>query len=264
MTAHESETAEFWRGYGHDDLVVRVAQLHTQRRELAESLGAVEIKGARNAVAHLFLKGQGIEVGAGDRPFPLPDGAQCHYGDTRDRDELNKYFKNDRVSFSGFVDAQTYAGVPAASLDFVIAAHVIEHLFDPVGAIRAAIRVLKPGGVFVCVVPDMEKTWDRNRPPVTVEHLLADSLDGGAGTRAQAYEEHMRYVHPVITGKHVPEEEIVGHIRHGLEQGSDIHVHAWRAVDFTELLRAIMPSSGFKIEGHVSVVNENIYVLRRV
>ena len=97
----------------------------------------------------------------GIAPFPLPEGARCQYGDIRDRAALNKYFANDRISLTGHVDAQTYAGVAPASLDFVISAHVIEHLFDPIGAIRAAVSMLKPRGVFLCVVPDMEKTWDR-------------------------------------------------------------------------------------------------------
>jgi SAM-dependent methyltransferase len=260
----EDETSAFWMNYDKDDLVQRVAVLHAQRRELAESLGAVEITGARKAVAQIFLKGEGIEVGAGDRPFPLPDGARCNYGDIRDRSALNQYFGNDRVSFTGHVDAQTYAGVPTASLDFVIAAHVIEHLHDPIGAIRGAVNTLKPGGIFVCVVPDMEKTWDRTRPPTTLEHLWIDSRDGGKSTLLQAYLEHFRYVHPVITGEHLPEDSAEVNARTNMEAGMDLHVHAWRAIDFTELLNAIAPSSNFAIEGHVPVVNENIYVLRRV
>jgi len=262
VSANEENPA-FWKGYGKNDLAVRMAQLCAQHRELAESLGAVEIAGARKAVAHLFLKGDGIEVGAGDRPFPLPEGARCQYGDIRDRTALNQYFGNDRISLTGHVDAQTYAGVAPASLDFVISAHVIEHLFDPIGAIRAAVSTLKPRGVFLCVVPDMEKTWDRARPPTTLDHLWADSRDGGESTRLQAYIEHVRYVHPVLTGEHLPEDEIEKNARATMATGMDLHVHAWRSVDFTELLKAIAPSSDFTLEGHVPVINENIFVLRR-
>lgn len=228
-----------------------------------ENLEVVEIAATRRAVAHLFLKGDGIEVGAGDRPFALPEGARCQYGDIRDRPSLNEYFGNDQISLTGHVDAQTYAGVAPASLDFVISAHVIEHLFDPIGAIRAAVSRLKPRGIFVCVVPDMEKTWDRTRPPTTVAHLWADSLDGGDSTRLQAYIEHVRYVHPAITGEHFPEAEIEQKARTTMAARMDLHVHAWRGADFMELLKAIAPSSNFTIEGHVAVVNENIYVLRR-
>ena len=232
--------------------------------EVPESLQAAEITGARRAVAHLFLKGDGIEVGAGDRPFPLPEGVRCQYGDIRTRSALNEYFGHDRISLTAHVDAQTFAGVAPNSLDFVILAHVIEHLFDPISAIRAAVRTLKPRGVLVCVVPEMEKTWDRARPPTALDHLWADSRDGGESTRLQAYIEHIRYVHPTLTGQHVPEAEIEKSARTGMATGMDLHVHAWRAVDFTELLEAISSSSNFSIECHVPVINENIYVLRRL
>jgi hypothetical protein len=48
------------------------------------------------------------------------------YGDMRDRDSLQSYFKTDRVYSGARIDAQTLAGIADASLDFVISAHVIE------------------------------------------------------------------------------------------------------------------------------------------
>ena len=132
----------------------------------------------------------------------------------------------------GRIDAQTFAGIPLASQDFVVSAHVIEHLFDPIGAIRAAINVLQRGGIFVCVVPEMTKRWDRDRPVPTLDHLWKDSKDGGDGTRLQAYIEHAKYVHPVLTGEHFPEAEIEVRARRIMASGMDIHVHAWRAQDF--------------------------------
>src|SRR5436189_131003 len=76
------------------------------------------------------------------------------------------------------------------SLDFVISAHVIEHLRDPISSVVNAIRVLKVGGIHVLVVPDMRYTFDRNRPETTVEHVLTDFADGGVSTCRNAYEEH--------------------------------------------------------------------------
>jgi SAM-dependent methyltransferase len=43
--------------------------------------------------------------------------------------------------------------IPSASLDVVHANHVFEHLPDPVGAMRAAMRLLRPGGILVAEVP---------------------------------------------------------------------------------------------------------------
>ena len=55
----------------------------------------------------------------------------------------------------------------------------------------------------------------------------------------------MRYVHPVLTGERLPEDEIEKNARATMATGMDLHVHAWRSVDFTELLEAIAPSSNF-------------------
>jgi SAM-dependent methyltransferase len=259
----DDESPTFWANFSKDDLVVRVAALHAQRRESAERLGAAEIHGARSAVAQIYLSGAGIEVGAGDRPFPLPEGAHCYYGDVRDRAELVTYFGNERILVTGHIDAQTMAGIVSDSLDFVISAHVIEHLYDPIGSIRATVKTLKPDGVFVVVVPEMRQTWDRMRPPTCLEHVLADSRDGGQSTRLQAYIEHVKYVHPTITGEHFPDDEIEVRARAAMEAGMDLHVHAWRACDFLEILEFVSESVGITLEARISVVNENIYVLRR-
>lgn len=45
------------------------------------------------------------------------------------------------------------APIAPASLDVVHSNHVLEHLIDPLAAMRAAHRLLKPGGIFVAEVP---------------------------------------------------------------------------------------------------------------
>ena len=51
-------------------------------------------------------------------------------------------------------DAQLLAGVSDESLDFVHSSHCLEHMVDPRIALDHWIRVLKPGGHLVIVVPD--------------------------------------------------------------------------------------------------------------
>ena len=51
-------------------------------------------------------------------------------------------------------DAQTLQGVPDNSLDFVHSSHCLEHLADPTAALQNWIRVLKPAGHLVILVPD--------------------------------------------------------------------------------------------------------------
>jgi SAM-dependent methyltransferase len=206
-----------------------------------------------------------MEVGAGDRPFPVPPHVRVFYGDIRDRASIQDYFKSTDVRSGGSIDAQTFAGIADDSLDFVISAHVIEHLRDPIGSIVNAIRVLRPAGIHILVVPDMRFTFDRERPETTVEHALLDYRDGGESTCRQGYEEHLRYVHPLLTIHHHAEAEIKWQAEDGARRWRelDVHFHAWTRSGFEALLAAAANHTPFVIEEAVSVVNENIFVLRK-
>jgi SAM-dependent methyltransferase len=51
-------------------------------------------------------------------------------------------------------DAQFLASVPDCSFDFVHSSHCLEHLLDPCVALENWLRVLKPGGYLVVMIPD--------------------------------------------------------------------------------------------------------------
>jgi hypothetical protein len=113
----KDEDHRFWREFSHYDLSLRVADLHRQRRELYERMGAVEVEAARRAIAHVYLSRRGIEVGAGTRPLPIPEHATVSYGDIRDASKLIKYFENTKgaqIAVSFLLDAQTFADVADA------------------------------------------------------------------------------------------------------------------------------------------------------
>lgn len=220
---------------------------------------------ARAAVAARYLQGEGIEVGAGSRVFPVPKNVHVIYGDIRDHSTLEAYFGGDEVRSGRKIDAQTFAGINDDSLDFVISAHVIEHLRDPIGSLANAFRILKPEGLLILAVPDMRFTFDVKRPETTVEHLLEDFRDGGAATCRQAFEEHLRFVHPYFTGEHYSEEEIEWQVTENTRRwwDFDIHYHAWTQAGFEALLAAVAKFLPLEIEEAVQVVNENIFVLRK-
>jgi len=223
------------------------------------------IRSQRSAVAERFLTGQGVEVGAGDRPFPVPRHVRVFYGDIRDAASIQSYFKTMDVRSGIPIDAQTFCGIANDSLDFVISAHVVEHLRDPIGSIVNAVRVLRPAGIHILVVPDMRFTFDRRRPETTVEHALLDYEDGGESTCRQGYEEHLKYVHPELTSQHYAEGEIKSQADESTRRWRefDIHFHAWTRDGFESLLAAAAHHAPFVVEQAVSVVNENIFVLRK-
>ncbi|HTN26031.1 MAG TPA: methyltransferase domain-containing protein [Solirubrobacteraceae bacterium] len=56
------------------------------------------------------------------------------------------------------------------SLDFVFSSHVLEHFPDPIRALLEWQRVARR--YVVAVVPHRDRTFDRDRPPSTVEELV--------------------------------------------------------------------------------------------
>jgi hypothetical protein len=122
--------------------------------------------------------------------------------------------------------------------------------------------VLRRGGIFILVVPDRRFTFDQGRPPTPLAHVIADSLDGGVGTRHEAYVEHLRFHRPQWMAA-LPESEIEPEARRMAEKRADTHFHCWTTEEFRELLDYATQSLSFAVVGHTFVVNENIFVLRR-
>lgn len=91
--------------------------------------------------ASRYFVGQGIDIGAGPdalgqyaAQFPLL--RSCRSWDVNDG------------------DAQLLATIADASLDFAHSSHCLEHMRDPREALHHWLRVLKPGGHLVVLVPD--------------------------------------------------------------------------------------------------------------
>jgi SAM-dependent methyltransferase len=259
---YEDETLEFWKNKSPDLLAETAAALHRERRSAAESVGSTEVYTTRRTIAHMVVNGNGVEVGAGDRPWPLPTTATCYYGDIRNERNLRDYFKNDNVKPGTILDAQSFDGVNDEIFNFVISAHVIEHLQDPLGALRATMRIIRSGGVAIFAVPEMTRTFDRDRPPTTLDHLLIDATDGGKSSRFSAFLDHVRYVHPLLTGENISAKDEHKAAKAILDANMDIHYHAWTGESFREHLQATS-NEIFTIEAHVPVQNENIFVLRK-
>jgi SAM-dependent methyltransferase len=263
--SNPDESVSFWISKPPEVVAEVVAELHRQRRVAEEVQQEMDIAMARRTVADFFIRGKGIEVGAGDRPFPMPAGATCFYGDILDGEALKTYFASESgIVNEGKIDAQTFSGISDGAFDFVISAHVIEHLENPIGGIRSAIRILKPHGTLILVVPDRRYTFDRLRPPTPLDHLTQDEQDGGEGTRLITYLEHIQYIHPQFSTP-VPEDEIMKEATRLAGARMDTHFHCWDRDEFAEVVKYVLQTENAELAGMSSlIVNENIFVLRKL
>lgn len=71
-------------------------------------------------------------------------------------------------------DAVDLQGIASESVDFVLSSHNIEHLANPVRALREWLRIMKENGLLILVVPHKEGTFDHQRPTTPLKHLVAD------------------------------------------------------------------------------------------
>ena len=68
-------------------------------------------------------------------------------------------------------DAELMATIADNSLDFIHSSHCLEHLENPSNALNNWLRILKPGGHIVCIIPD-EDLYEQGEFPSTynVDH----------------------------------------------------------------------------------------------
>lgn len=216
----------------------------------------------RTQVAGMFLKGEGIELGALNQPLQVPPSLRVRYVDRLDTASLRAAYPEippEAIVPVDFVaDGEHLDGVPEESFDFVIANHFIEHTEDPIGSLKAMLRVLRKDGAIYLSVPDKRFCFDADRPSTTIEHLVADHRDGGKAARLGHFEEWVKLVlkcdHPEATPYEVNRLDT---------ENASIHFHCWTAEEFQDFLRAVQPEVGFLVEVMVRNEEETIFILRR-
>jgi len=68
--------------------------------------------------------------------------------------------------------------VPDNEYDFLLSCHSLEHVANPIKAMREWNRVLKTGGMLVLVLPDKRFSFDQRRSYTEFQHLLDDYQQG--------------------------------------------------------------------------------------
>jgi 2-polyprenyl-3-methyl-5-hydroxy-6-metoxy-1,4-benzoquinol methylase len=62
--------------------------------------------------------------------------------------------------------------------DLILNSHVIEHIANPLNALRNWQEILNPGGLILSIIPDKSQMFDCKRPLTNLNHLIKDMFDG--------------------------------------------------------------------------------------
>ena len=230
---------------------------------LAPERNAVTSALNREQLAYIYIRGEGLELGALNNPLPVSPLAQVRYVDFATAEAVAEQFPGHAVKTPDIVDdAVTLASVEDCSQDFVIACHILEHLEDPIGAIKTWFRVLKPGGVLFMSIPDRRFTFDFYRKLTPLEHLMADHEQGPAWS----HEAHMKELEEEYrTTYDVQDEHALRVLIDWQREGrGHTHFHVWTQLEMLELVLALRRSGiSFDIECFCSYEIEGTFVLRK-
>ncbi len=185
------------------------------------------------------LTGKGIELGPGHVPFPRPaHGVEVSYVD-RWRPEENRLLFPELGEQAAFVepdvvcnfDTEGLSAFEDESQDHVIASHMLEHVANPLALLHDIHRVLRPGGILILLLPDRHRTFDRDREPTPLSHVINDHDRG-----VTMVEDH--HVAEFLTkmGLSCPQNPGERQALFDLQRRRSVHVHVWTADEFFEVL----------------------------
>lgn len=225
-------------------MVRRVAPLLL--RVLDRSSKVAETRLRRSLAIQRHVSGSGLEVGAAASPAIVPVGCQVTYVDKYDESSLASDPELAHLRFRGpdIIDrAETLEKIPSQSQDFVLAFSVLEHVQDPLAALQAFARVLKPGGCAVLSVPDKRRyAPDMQRPLTPFAHFLRDFREGPQVSVREHFEDVARSWHGLSGAAY---DDFVSS---SIERDGHCHFHVWDAESFLSFVLAAREVIGEKLE----------------
>ena len=180
------------------------------------------------------LSGRGLEIGPLHRPMVKHAGMQVEYIDRCTVAELREHYPelNDLPLIEPDIigDAENLAPIPDRSYDFLISAHVIEHMKNPLGSLEQWCRVVKPGGKIYLIVPDKRAIFDRHRVRTTLGHIILDYRRPSADRDFEHYLDYAIHVHDQRDSASLVEADRL------VATDYSIHFHVFIPTDIINLL----------------------------
>jgi SAM-dependent methyltransferase len=206
-----------------------------------------------------------LEIG----PFytPIVRGENVRYFDVLNSQELVKRaaelkYPVENIPFIHFVDPKGDLSVVGEQFDAVVSSHNIEHQPDLIGHLNKVERLLNPGGLYFCLIPDKRYCFDHYMPETTLADILTRHYDKLNIHYLKSVIEHRALtVHNEPSrhwaGDHGPRyDNVVRRINDTLEEYKkaaggyiDVHAHHFTPDRFAELIGVLneMKHTSFRI-----------------
>ena len=180
------------------------------------------------------LSGRGLEIGPLHRPMCRHEAMEIDYIDHYSVEQLRKEYPElrelDLVEPNIIGDAQDLAVISDNAYDFLISAHVIEHMKNPLLALEHWSRVVKPGGLIYLIAPDKRAIFDHPRARTNLGHIILDYQDSSDVRDFEHYLDYSAHVHDKRGPLAIKEANRL------VETDYSIHYHVFTPVDMLKLL----------------------------
>jgi SAM-dependent methyltransferase len=212
-------------------------------------LWRLNLAGPRKISLRLLAARSGIEIGGPSSVFsksgPLPiypivgtldncnfSAATVWQPNALAGEEAFQFDTERKAGYQFISEASNLSCISTSAYDFLICSHVIEHVANPLRALREWLRVVRPGGTLLVVAPHRQGAFDHRRPVTTFQHLVEDfergtkeddlthlpeilalhdlSRDPDAGTHAQFEARSRKNLENRCLHHHVFDVELVG------------------------------------------------------
>jgi SAM-dependent methyltransferase len=222
--------------FGFKDAYKRLKITYSTMSPFGTAEEGLEPERLIKCIVENYCKGHGLEIGPGSNPSCDPD----HTVFLDKFPSKEAWFKIDIIS-----DA-TSIPVSDSSFDYVFSSHCLEHVPDTIGTLKEWLRILRPGGRLVLVLPHSGRTWESLRTLSSLEHHIRDHENKAelydftdwddfeqalSQTLARSPDEGAWFNNPLAR---MPDGSI--NPRWTVEQGF-FHYHAWNQDILSDVLR---------------------------
>lgn len=134
-------------------------------------------------MVHLFADKRGVEIGGPSSMFENNIYAVCGRCDGVNyspntvwwKKEGEQYaYHNKKLGEIVISDAVDLSLIRDAEYEFCISSNNLEHIANPIKALKEQKRILKMGGILLVIVPMKDKCFDHNRDYTDISHLIDD------------------------------------------------------------------------------------------
>ena len=198
-----------------------------------------------------YLTGKGVEIGAFKTPIPgIRPTYVDRFGEYAGEPTLAEYY-GDACELP-FEDD---------SLDFIATSHVLEHVANPLAALKEWHRALRHGGIVYMVVPDRAVTFDRLRALTSVSHLLDDFRKGVTQVDGTHIDDFVFGVDWKLFSPNTPASEekqaretLAENYRRSVRSGLEINIH-FHTFERASAVEMIAAGNAAKLwEGKIQVI----------